>query len=102
VAPVWLNRLQLAARLVEERRFGLRAVLGPDLLSNLTTAGTNKAGSVGGLHYGAAFSVETRPGVSVRFELLDVITVAEDAGFAHCLEVQVGVVTRLGRRDHWK
>lgn len=102
VAPVWLNRLQLAARLVEERRFGLRAVLGPDLLSNLTTAGTNKAGSVGGLHYGAAFSVETRPGVSVRFELLDVITVAEDAGFAHCLEVQVGVVTRLGRRDRWK
>ncbi len=102
VAAILINRAQLAARLVEEGRFGLRALLGGDVLTTLNGAGTSKVGTLGGLHYGAAFSIETRPGVSVRIEALDVITVAQDAGYAHCLEVQIGVVTRLGRRDHWK
>ena len=102
VAAIMINRGQLAARLVEEGRFGLRAVVGADLLTTLNEAGTSKVGTLGGLHYGAAFSIETRPGVSVRVEALHVITVAQDAGYAHCLELQIGVVTRLGRRDRWK
>lgn len=102
VAAIMINRAQLAARLVEEGRFGLRAVFGGDLLTTLNEAGTSKVGTLGGLHYGAAFSIETRPGVSVRVEALHVITVAQDAGYAHCLELQIGVVTRLGRRDRWK
>lgn len=102
VAAIMINRAQLAFRLVEEGRFGLRTVAGGDLLTTLNEAGTSKVGTLGGLHYGAAFSIETRPGVSVRVEALHVITVAQDAGYAHCLELQIGVVARLGRRDHWK
>ena len=102
VAALMINRGSVAVRLVEEGRFGLRAMLGGDVLTTLTKGGTSVVGSVGGLHYGAAFTIETRPGVSVRLEALHVITVAQDAGYAHCLEVQIGVVTRLGRRDRWK
>jgi hypothetical protein len=102
VAAIMINRAQLAARLVEEGRFGLRGIVGGDLITTLNEAGTSKVGTLGGLHYGAAFSIETRPGVSVRVEALHVITVAQDAGYAHCLELQIGVVTRLGRRDRWK
>lgn len=102
VAAIMINRGQIAARLVEEGRFGLRVLAGGDLLTTLNEAGTSKVGTVGGLHYGAAFSIETRPGVSVRVQALHVITVAQDAGYAHCLELQIGVVTRLGRRDRWK
>lgn len=102
IAAILINRAQLAARLVEDGRFGLRTLVGGDLLTTLNEAGTNKVGTLGGLHYGAAFSIETRPGVSVRLQALHVITVAQDAGYAHCLELQIGVVTRLGRRDRWK
>jgi len=97
-----INRAQIAARLVEDGRFGLRGLIGGDVLTTTTSSGTSKVGSLGGLHYGAAFSIETRPGVSVRIQALDVITIAQDAGYAHCLELQIGVVTRLGRRDRWK
>lgn len=102
VAALMINRGQIAARLVEDGRFGLRGLLGGDVLTTLTSGGTSKVGTLGGLHYGAAFSIETRPGVSVRIEALHVITIAQDAGYAHCLELQIGVVTRLGRRDRWK
>jgi hypothetical protein len=102
VAGLLINRAQIAARLVEDGRFGLRGLIGGDVLTTTTASGTSKVGSLGGLHYGAAFSVETRPGVSVRIQALDVITIAQDAGYAHCLELQIGVVTRLGRRDRWK
>ncbi len=102
VAALLLNRGQLAVRLVEDGRFGLRGLLGGDVLTTLSNGGTSKVGSLGGVHYGAAFTIETRPGVSVRIEALHVMTLAQDAGYAHCLELQIGVVTRLGRRDRWK
>lgn len=102
VVPLMINRGSIVGRLVEDGRFGLRGLLGGDILTTLGDGGTNKVGSVGGLHYGAAFTIETRPGVSVRLEALHVITVAQDAGYAHCLELQIGVVARLGRRDRWK
>jgi hypothetical protein len=102
VAALMINRAQLAARLVEDGRFGLRGLVGADVLTTLSSGGTSKVGSLGGLHYGAAFTIETRPGVAVRIEALHVITIAQDASYAHCLELQIGVVTRLGRRDRWK
>ena len=102
VAGLMLSRAQVAARVVDDRRYGLRLLGGADLLSVLTDAGTSHRSTVGGVHYGAAFTVETRPRVSVRFQALHVITVAQDAGYAHCLEVTIGVVTRLGRRDRWR
>lgn len=102
VVPLMISRGSIAARLVEDGRFGLRGLLGGDVLTTLSDGGTSKVGSVGGLHYGAAFTIETRPGVAVRLEALHVITIAQDAGYAHCLELQIGVVTRLGRRDRWK
>ena len=102
VAALMINRGQLAAKIVGEGRFDLRGLLGGDILTTLNSAGTSKVGSLGGLHYGAAFSIETRPNVSVRIQALHVITIAQDAGYAHCLELQIGVVTRIGRRDRWK
>jgi len=102
VVPLLINRGSIAARLVEDGRFGLRGLLGGDVFTTLAKGGTSRVGTVGGLHYGAAFTIETRPGVSVRLEALHVITIAQDAGYAHCLELQIGVVARLGRRDRWK
>ena len=102
VAALVISRAQVAARVVDDRRYGLRLLGGADMLSVLTNAGTSHRSTVGGVHYGAAFTVETRPRVSVRFQALHVITVAQDAGYAHCLEVTIGVVTRLGRRDRWR
>jgi hypothetical protein len=102
VAAMLLTRAQIAARLVDDQSYGLRLLVGGDILGVLTEAGTSHRSAIGGVHYGVAFTVETRPNVSVRFEALHVITVAQDAGYAHCLEVSVGVVTRLGRRDRWR
>lgn len=102
VAALMISRGQIAARIAEEGRFGLRALVGGGLLALLSESGTSRAGSLGSVHYGGAFSVETRRNVSVRLQALHVITVARDAGYAHCLEVTIGVVTRLGRRDRWK
>ncbi len=102
VAGLLITRGQLAARIAEEGRFGLRALVGGGLLALLSEAGTSRPGTVGSVHYGGAFSVETRRNVSVRFQALHVISVARDAGYAHCVEVTIGVVTRLGRRDRWK
>lgn len=86
----WLvsARAHLAARVVERDRFGLRLVGGAGALS-----------TTGELHYGGALSYETSPNLWLRFQALHVISVARDAGYAHCVELQLGVVTRLGRRD---
>jgi hypothetical protein len=102
IAPLLVSRGQLAARLVEDGRFGLRVLLGGDVFSVLSAAGTSRATSLGGVHYGGAFTVETRRDVSMRFQALHVITVAQDAGYAHCFELSAGVVVRLGRSDRWK
>ena len=92
----------LLDRIAEEGRFGLRALVGGGMLALLSESGTSQAGAIGSMHYGGAFSVETRRAVSVRLQALHVISVARDAGYAHCLELTIGVVTRLGRRDRWK
>ena len=102
VAALLITRGQIAARIAEEGRFGLRALVGGGLLALLSANGTSRPGTVGSVHYGGAFSVETRRNVSVRFQALHLISVARDAGYAHCVEVTIGVVTRLGRRDRWK
>ncbi len=102
VAALMITRGQIAARIAEEGRFGLRGLVGGGLLALLSESGTSQAGTLGSVHYGGAFSVETRRNVSVRLQALHVISVARDAGYAHCLELTIGVVTRLGRRDRWK
>ncbi|MFN0248357.1 MAG: hypothetical protein ACKV2T_15810 [Kofleriaceae bacterium] len=102
IAPMLVSRGQIAARLIEDGRLGLRALLGGDVFSVLSGAGTSRATSLGGVHYGGAFTVETRRDVSMRFQALHVITVAQDAGYAHCFELSAGVVVRLGRSDRWK
>lgn len=100
-APVVIARAQLAVRLVDERRYGLRAVGGADLLALLGEAGTSQRDAAGGVHYGAAFTVETRPNLWLRLQALHVMTPSRDAGYAHCAELQLAVVTRLGRADRW-
>ena len=101
VAGMIVSRLSIAARVVEDGRFGLRTVIGGDVLALVTEAGTSRPGVSGGVHYGAAFSVETRRNVSVRLQGLHVVSVARDGAYAHCIEVGIGVVARLGRRDRW-
>ena len=96
-----LARVQLATRLVDEQRYGLRLLAGVDLIGMLSQNGASHRDATGGVHYGAAFTIETRPNLWLRIEGLDVITAARDAGYAHCVELQVGVVTRFGRQDRW-
>jgi hypothetical protein len=81
-------RAHLAARLLDGGRYGLQLVGGAGVLD-----------TAGAVHYGGAFTVETRRNLWLRFQALHAITTAHDAGYAHCLELQLGVVTRLGRRD---
>ncbi len=96
-------RAQLAARLVEDQRYGLRLLGGAGLLGVLSRDGTSRRTIHGAVHWGAAFTIETRPDLWLRIEALHVITSAQDAGFAHNVELQLGVVTRLGRRDRsWR
>jgi len=92
-------RAQLAARLVEDQRYGLRLLGGAGILGVLTRDATSRPAVHGAVHWGAAFTIETRRDLWLRIEALHVITTGQDAGFAHDVELQVGVVTRLGRRD---
>jgi len=96
-----IARAQLAARVVEDDRFGLRLLAGADLLGVLVERGTSHRGATGAAHYGAAFTIETRRDLWLRLQALDTITSAQDAGYAHCFELQIGLVTRFGRRDRW-
>jgi hypothetical protein len=96
-----VGRVQLAARLVEERLLGLRFLAGVDLLGVLGEQGSSTRDAMGGVHYGAAFTVEARRDLWFRLQAIHLVTGALDAGYAHCVEVQLGVVTRFGRRDRW-
>ena len=96
-------RAQLAARLVEDQRYGLRIFGGAGVLGVLARDETSRRTVNGAVHWGGAFTIETRPDLWLRIEALHVITTAQDAGFAHSVELQLGVVTRLGRRDRsWR
>ncbi len=98
-SAVLIGRLGLAARVVEDGRYDLRLLAGADLLTELVDRGTSHRVGEGGVHAGAAFSIALSPRLALRLEALDVITPAQDAGFAHSFELQLGAVTRLGRRD---
>ena len=86
----WLAtvRGQLAIRAIDHGRFGLRLLGGAGLI--------NARGEV---HYGGALSFETHPNLWLRFQALDAITAGRNAGYSHCLELQLGIVTSLGRLD---
>ena len=99
VSFVTSGRVQLAARIIEDRRYGLRILGGAGILGVLANHETSSRTASGAVHWGAAFTIETRGALALRIEALHVITSAQDAGFAHGVELQVGVVTRLGRRD---
>jgi len=99
VAWVASARAHIAARVVDDGRYGLFLVGGGDLLGVLARRETSKRTIACGVHVGAAFTIEARTDLWVRIQALDVILTAQDAGYAHCLEIQIGFVTRLGRRD---
>jgi hypothetical protein len=92
-------RAQLAARVLDGGRYGLRLLGGGGILGVLARKETSKRSIAAEAHWGTAFTIEARTDLWVRLEVLDVITTAQDSGFAHGLEIQIGVVTRLGRRD---
>ncbi len=89
------SRGTLAVRAIETSRVGVRMLVGAGAItaSNATEAAA---------HVGAALTVETSPNLWLRFQFLDVVTTARDDGYAHCLELQLGLFTRIGRRDRWE
>ncbi|HEY5925291.1 MAG TPA: hypothetical protein VIV11_26590 [Kofleriaceae bacterium] len=99
VAQILATRGQLAVRAVESGRFGLRLFVGAGAWTTLGDRGSSQSTSVGEVHGGAAFSVETGRSLSLRFQLADLVTTARDGGYAHVIEAQLGIVTRFGRRD---
>jgi hypothetical protein len=101
LSAVAMLRAQLAARVVETQPFGLRLLAGVDELGVLVQRGTSQRSAQGAAHYGAAFTIETRPDLWLRLEAVHLLTTARDGGYASCFELSVGVVTRLGRRDRW-
>lgn len=95
------GRLQLAVRALEGGALGLRLIGGIGTFTNLTQTGTAQPGTQGEVHGGAAFTIETSPNLWLRFQIVDAVTSARDDGYSHNLELELGVVTRVGRRDSW-
>jgi hypothetical protein len=93
-AVIVAERLQLAIRAVEDGRYGLRVLVGADLL-------TQHGATDGGIHYGAAFTLGLARDLALRVEAMHLITSSRDASYASSLLAQVGVVMRFGRRDRW-
>ena len=98
---VLAGRLQLAVRALEGGTLGLRLIGGIGTFSNLTQTGTAQPGTQGEVHGGVAITIETSPNLWLRFQIVDAVTTARDDGYSHSLELQLGVVTRVGRRDSW-
>jgi hypothetical protein len=98
-AALLVSRLHLATRLLEGDGVDLTLLTGAGIFGLLSTERTSSRDAAGEVHYGAAFSVELRGALRLRLAALHAITTARDAGYAHCAELQLGVVTRLGRRD---
>jgi hypothetical protein len=101
VAPLLETRAQIAIRAYDRARIGARVLVGAGAIAALRDFGTSHAGESGELHLGAALTVETRQNLWLRVQALDIITTAANGGYAHAVELQLAVVTRLGRRDRW-
>lgn len=89
------SRGTLAVRAIETTRVGVRLLVGAGAItaSNATEAAA---------HAGAALTIETSPNLWLRFQFLDAVTTARDDGYAHCLELQLGLFTRIGRHDRFE
>jgi hypothetical protein len=94
-------RGQIAIRALESPYIGARLILGAGSISVLEGARTVTPNTSGEVHYGLAVAVVTTPGVSLRADVLDVMTTSIDRGYAHNLELELAVVARFGRRDRW-
>jgi hypothetical protein len=99
VSSLLATRAQLAFRVLDVRRFGLRLITGTGVWTTLREHGTSRRTAEGEIHVGAAVTVETSQNLWLRFQLADLVTTARDAGYAHVLEAQLGIFTRFGRRD---
>ena len=95
------SRAQIAVRALESGNLGLRVIAGTGAFTNLSETGTARIATQGEVHGGAAITIETSPNLWLRFQFVDAVTTARDDGYSHCLELQLGVVTRVGRRDSW-
>lgn len=89
----------LEVRAVERGSLGLRLFAGAGALRTLKTRETSSPATDTQVHAGAAVTIETSPNLWLRIQFSDVVTTARDNGYAHCLELQLSVMTRLGRRD---
>lgn len=101
VATVFANRAQVAVRVFDRDRFGVRVIGGAGALSLTSERASSRPGTAGEVHGGVAATLETRPDLWVRLQIVDVVTTARDAGYSQCPELQLGVMTRFGRRDRW-
>jgi hypothetical protein len=89
------SRGTLAVRAIETSRVGVRMLVGAGAVTASNATETEG-------HLGAALTIETSPNLWLRFQFLDVVTTARDDGYAHCLELQLGLFTRIGRHDRWE
>lgn len=99
VSRLLVTRAQLAFRVLEGGRFGLRLLAGGGAWTTLREHGTSQPSTVGEAHAGLALTVETSPNVWLRFQVADLVTAARENTYAHVIEGQLGIVTRFGRRD---
>jgi hypothetical protein len=94
------SRGQLAIRAFDRGRFGIRALLGAGAYT-ASERTTSSLATQAEVHGGVALTVAASPNLWVRFQIADQVTTARDDGYAHCVELQLGLVTRVGRRDAW-
>jgi hypothetical protein len=99
VSQILAARGSLEVRALESGSLGLRVFAGAGALRTLETRGTSHPATDTEVHAGAAATIETSPNLWLRLQISDVVMTARDDGFAHCLELQLSVMTRLGRRD---
>jgi len=99
IAQILATRAQLAVRVIEAGRVGLRLFGGAGALTTLRDRGSSQQSASGEVHAGGALTLETAPNLWLRFQLSDLVTSARDGGYAHVLEAQLGIFTRFGRRD---
>jgi hypothetical protein len=88
-----------AVQVFDDGRYGLRLVGGAGALGVLATnESSRRTTQVPPTGEPPSWSVPAAV-CGLHFEVVHLITSAQDAGFAQCLEIELGVVTLLGRRE---
>jgi hypothetical protein len=94
-ATVVAARGQLALRIVQDGRFGLRAAAGAGVLTLVSGAGAAHADTDGEVHWGLGFTIDLPRRLQVRLDARHLLAPARDGGFANAIEATTGLGVRL-------